>query len=269
MPSLFIPDFVHKHHKSYFQIKEEIPNIREAINTFKPTHPEVSIVIPAYNEKLNILQTLSSLANTISDYKIEIIVVNNNSTDETQLLLDQVGVINVFQGIQGIKHARNAGLARANGKYILNADADTIYSPYWANSMIREIVNEDICCIYGRHSFIPSPGTNRIIYFFYEIFSDLMAKVRSKNEEAVNVYGFNSGFRKQQGIEVGGFEHPIGTNEDGWLALKLKKYGKLKLVSNKHARAWTSDRRLMLDGGILKAIFARIKKIVTGKVVRN
>ena len=48
----------------------------------------------------------------------------------------------------------------------------------------------------------------------------------------MNAYGFNSGFRREEGLSVDGFNHPAGTNEDGWLALKLREkgYGKLFYV---------------------------------------
>ncbi|MFX6945480.1 glycosyltransferase family A protein, partial [Acinetobacter baumannii] len=70
--------------------------------------------------------------------------------------------------------ARNAGLAVANGKYILNADADTIYPKDWIEQMIKPLAErENIAAVYGRFSFIPIAGTSRFSYFIYEYFADL------------------------------------------------------------------------------------------------
>jgi hypothetical protein len=78
------------------------------------------------------------------------------------------------------------------------------------------------------------------------------------------VYGFNSGFRREQGLSVNGFDHPAGTNEDGWLAVKLRGagFGKLFLVKDTKALVWTTDRRIQLDGGLLPAIVKRTKRLL-------
>ena len=54
--------------------------------------PDITIVIPAYNEEKNILQTLYSLCNNSTDKSVEIIVVNNNSKDKTEELVKSTGV---------------------------------------------------------------------------------------------------------------------------------------------------------------------------------
>jgi hypothetical protein len=102
-----------------------------------------------------------------------------------------------------------------------------------------------------------------LIYFIFEFFANIAAKKRIKYEEAVNVYGFNFGFRRKQAQALGGFDHPPETKEDGWMALRLKKLGKLLLLETDQARAWTSDRRLMIDGGLLKGTLKRLERAVT------
>ena len=61
-----------------------------------------------------------------------------------------------------------------------------------------------------------------------------------------------------------GFITPPGTNEDGWLALKLRKkgYGKLFYITNINALVWTTDRRIQIDGGLLKGTFKRLKRMI-------
>ena len=168
--------------------------------------------------------------------------------------------------MQGITPARNAGLAAAGGKYILNADADTIYPPDWIEEMVKPLDKNNITSVYGRFSFIPTAGTPRVVYFFYEYAADFMRWVNKKfKEEASNVYGFNSGFKKDQGLQVNGFDHPPEANEDGWLALKLrnKGFGKLYYVTSLKALVWTTDRRIQTDGGLWKGFVKRVKRIVT------
>jgi glycosyltransferase involved in cell wall biosynthesis len=263
MRPLSIPTHVleHRHDKDYFL--QKIPAIRERILKLNNGEPEVSIVIPAYNEEETILQTLSSLAATNSSKSIEIIIVNNNSKDKTEELVKASGATCILETIQGITPARNAGLRVARGKYILNADADTIYPPHWIDLMLAPLYNEKTAMVYGTFSFIPTANTSRFIYFGYEHISDLSKWVNKKfKEEAVNIYGFNSAFRREEGLQVGGFDHPPGTNEDGWLGLKLRVSLNKRLhhVTNPKAIVWTSDRRIQIDGGLIKGTLKRLKR---------
>ena len=225
--------------------------------------------MPAYNEEKDILRTLHSLCANLTNRSTEIIVVNNNSRDNTEALVRAAGVTCVNEPVQGITAARNAGLKAARGKYILNADADTLYPKDWIEQMVAPLANdENVCITYGRFSFIPTGVTSRGTYFFYEHVADSLRYVNKFfREEAVNVYGFNSGFRREQGLQVEGFNHPKGANEDGWLALKLREkgFGRLHYVTNIEALVWTTDRRIQLDGGLVKGIVKRIKRIVFKK----
>jgi len=229
-------------------------------------HPLISIVIPAYNEEENIPQTLLSLCNNKTKWPFEIVVVNNNSIDKTEELVISSGIKCILETKQGITIARNTGLANAKGQYILNADADTIYPMDWIEQMASPLINDNsIAAVYGRFSFIPIGKTGRFVYFFYEYMADFMRWInKTFRDEAMNAYGFNSGFRKEQGLSVDGFNHPPGTNEDGWMALKLREkgYGKLHYVTNISALVWTTDRRIQIDGGLWKGTIKRVKRMI-------
>ncbi len=245
--------------------EEVIREIRKCYNAFLKGTIEVSVVIPAYNEEKNILRTLLSLASNVTDRSIEIIVVNNNSVDRTEALVKATGVTCITELKQGITAARNAGLSVARGKYVLNADADSIYPPLWIEEMISPLEKGEVSMTYGRFGFIPTGSTTRFSYYFYEQAADTIRWINKRfREEAVNVYGFNSGFRRTEGLQVNGFDHPPGANEDGWLAVKLrdKGFGKLYCVNKSEAMVWTSDRRIEIDGGLWSALYKRAKRII-------
>jgi len=265
MKPVFIPRYI----SQYLNNNNNSASTLDAVKTAYHANlvkgaPEISIVIPAYNEEENIVPTLASLCNNVTGRSVEIIVVNNNSTDNTEFLVKSCGVNCILETTQGITPARNAGLAVAAGKYILNADADTIYPKVWIDEMTKPLINEGVAITYGRFSFIPTGNTGRVSYYFYEMLADLTRFYNNyKKTEAVNVYGFNSAFRREQGIVVGGFNHPPGTNEDGYLALKLAKkgFGKMFRVNSSKAIVWTTDRRIQIDGGLFKAIDKRLKRL--------
>jgi glycosyltransferase involved in cell wall biosynthesis len=268
------PVFIPKYISAYLQnnvhtaaVLNEIKNAYQA--NLAKGDPDISIVMPAYNEEENIIPTLTSLCNNITDLSVEIIVVNNNSSDKTEELVKACGVRCILETTQGITPARNAGLAQAKGKYILDADADTIYPKNWIDEMTKPLINDpEVAMVYGRFAFIPIGNTGRVTYYFYEMLADLTRLYNNyRKTEAVNVYGFNSGFRREQGLQVDGFNHPPGTNEDGYLALKLmeKGFGRLYRVSHPKAIVWTTDRRIQIDGGLWKAIGKRLKRVLNIK----
>jgi len=263
MRPIAIPQDIRQHNLAMEVLKEKLGRIRSGIESLYSLIPEVSIIIPAYNEEAGILKTLSSLSASATKKKVEIIVVNNNSADDTAKLAVAAGAICISENKQGITAARNAGLQRATGKLILNADSDTIYPPQWIDRMLSPLTNNEIAMVYGNFSFIPGNNTRRIVYTGYEYTADLFKWINKKfREEAVNIYGFNSAFRRSEGIAVDGFNHPPGTNEDGWLGVKLRNHFHKKLfeVKDRDALVWTSDRRIQMDGGLGKAIFKRLKR---------
>ncbi|HQF28941.1 MAG TPA: glycosyltransferase, partial [Bacteroidia bacterium] len=124
-----LPSWVKKHYLEFNSI-DEVPQevfdrIRKGFERLHTDTPLVSIVVIAYNEEKTILKSLSSLSELASKYPVEVIVSNNNSKDRTQEILDRCGVKSVFQPLQGVGFARDAGLQIAKGVYHLCADADS------------------------------------------------------------------------------------------------------------------------------------------------
>lgn len=258
--------------QSHYQIPEDpdevsptvYGQIRRKMQALRPENPEVSIIIIAYNEEKELLRTLSSLADTDSKYRTQLIVVNNNSTDRTQEILDKCGVISMMEKRQGIGWARQTGLEAAKGKVIVNGDADSIYPAGWSEAMAEPLFQyPDMSTIYSRYSFIPSrpfPGA-RIPLRIHEAFASGLFSLRRKHADPVNVMGFSFAFRREDSVELGGFQVNAKHRwEDGLMVLALTEKGGIYLVQSDAARVWTSDRRLMIDGGYRKAFWQRTRK---------
>jgi len=253
---------------------EEVEGLRQALQRFSVPHPEVSIVIPAWNEADTIHRTLSSLAATSTQLQTELIVIDNNSTDATGQVLEALGVHTFLQPVQGTPHARQIGLARAQGRFHLCADSDTLYPPDWIDLMVKPMQeNANTVGVYGTYSFLPPPGQNRLGLIFYELLTVFLILYRRRKKEYMNVYGFNMGFVTEIGRQTGGFRvggervytHVVGSDfaneaEDGRMALNLKSRGKLHWVTHPKARVFTSSRRLMDEGSIGKAFLKRVKR---------
>lgn len=84
----------------------------------------LSIIIPAFNEERLITRCLQSIATSLTanltlGFTTEIIVVDNNSTDNTANLAKATAAHVVFEPINQIGRARNAGAAAATGDWLL------------------------------------------------------------------------------------------------------------------------------------------------------
>jgi glycosyltransferase involved in cell wall biosynthesis len=93
----------------------------------------ISIIIPAYNAERFVERTLGSALNqTFKD--IEVIVVNDGSTDKTQSIVEDFvakdGRVRLFNTInRGVAMARNFGIENARGAYLAFLDADDLWHP--------------------------------------------------------------------------------------------------------------------------------------------
>jgi glycosyltransferase involved in cell wall biosynthesis len=281
MPPLVLPKWVQQHLFPKASFNELSPDdleiIKEKLTGFKHANPDVSVVIPAWNEANNIYRTLSSIASNTTSLKVEIIVINNNSTDSTQEVLDTLGVISFFEQKQGITYARQLGLEKARGKYHLCADADTFYPPRWIDLMVRPMIqSSEVTGVYGRYAFLPPTGKGRHGLVFYELLTSILIQIRKKHREYINVLGFNMGLVTEIGLATGGFrthtartfnnEQKVEESEDGRMAIRLKTRGRLKLVTDPQALVFTSSRKLIQDGSIFKAFTNRIKRHTGGMV---
>ena len=97
---------------------------------------KISIIIPAYNAAKYIKRCVMSLKN--QTYKnIEIIVINDGSTDNTLDIINDLDIIVIDKENGGVSSARNMGLDRCTGDYIIFVDADD----YVEKNYLEDIVN--------------------------------------------------------------------------------------------------------------------------------
>ena len=88
-----------------------------------------SVIIPAYNEEVLLAGTIAEIRRVMDDLLPidgEMIVVDNNSVDRTPKIATDAGARVVFEPINQISRARNAGAREAKGKYLFFVDADTV-----------------------------------------------------------------------------------------------------------------------------------------------
>jgi len=257
-------------HSKYLSIFEkpldEIPEVtikdlRNKLKLKEQDNPLVSVVAIAHNEEKRILNCLWSLSENICDFPIEIIVVNNNSTDRTTEVLNLSGVKWFDEPKKGPGYARQCGLNHAKGEYHICIDADTLYPPHYIQTLVDQLRKPGVSCVFSLWSFMPDEQHSRIGLFFYELLRDIYLKFQSIKRPELCVRGMVFGFNTEMGRKIG-FRTDIIRGEDGSLALALKKYGRLVFVTSRKARALTSNGTLNADGSFLKSFFKRLIKAV-------
>lgn len=181
----------------------------------------LSIVIPAFNEERLIEECLRSIhaslaANDRPRLSSEVIVVDNNSTDSTAELARGAGAQVVFEPVNQIGRARNAGAAAANGDWLLFMDADSILNPGLLGDILQ-LIEE------GRHVGCGSAVKMHDLPWW--------ASGILKAWTAVSVlFSWAAGAlvacRSDAFREAGGFDQELYVADEISLSRKLKKWGR-------------------------------------------
>lgn len=104
----------------------------------------ISIIIPCYNASDYISETLSSIIKQ-SNVIYEIIIINDGSTDDSETKIQTFNDDRIryfYQNNKGVSVARNNGLRKAKGKYVIFFDADDIMTPDFISSRISLLEND-------------------------------------------------------------------------------------------------------------------------------
>lgn len=216
----------------------------------KQKTPKFSVVIPAYNEEKNISRCLDHILRQKGTVSYEVIVINNNSTDQTKKIALSKKCRVIDESKQRVTVARNRGIKAARGKIVVFVDADCLVPPdYLRKIKIFFELHPDISGLSG--PYVYSDGgrlvrwvTNNLNYLYY-----LFKLVKlSFGFEVMN--GGNMAVRKTALQSVGGFNEKI-TNiicpDDLEIAVRLQRAG-FNLYLDKNLKVLSSYRRIKRGG---------------------
>lgn len=225
--------------KSYKEIPDELlDRIKGGLAERQSTDPLVSVVVIAYNEETRLAACLWSLSELQTDYPIEILGVNNNSSDDTEGVYQRLGLPYYSESRQSPGFARQCGLDHARGRYHFCIDADTFYPPRYVDLMMTKLSRPDVACVSSFWSFFPDEKHSSFGLFLFELVRDTFLFVQhfKRPELCVRgmVFAFNTDYARQVKIRT-----DIRRGEDGSLALSLKPFGKIAFVYNRKARPVT------------------------------
>ncbi len=175
---------------------------------------DLTVLVPAYNEEATILGILERVGEQkIDGVTIEVVVVDDGSTDRTAELLEQnPGLYTklIKRPLNGGKGAAiKAGLFEAGGDYVLFQDADLEYDPAEYEKLLRPVLDFDADIVMGSR-LVASPCT-RVSYFWHKLGNRLITLVFNilNNTTFTDVYSCYLLFRRE-------LIDPKDLRADGW-----------------------------------------------------
>jgi len=117
----------------------------------------IDVIIPVYNDEQCILDSISSALNLV-DVIVNLIVVNDGSTDNTEKVLKDSKYWGRFEYIKktngGVASARNTGLMKLNSEYCCFLDSDDYLEPFYAKLLIQFMESNKLLIAYSDYIFV-------------------------------------------------------------------------------------------------------------------
>lgn len=230
---------------------------RRRLAGLQSPQPQVSVVVIAHNEECRLPACLWSLSELKTKYPVEILGVNNNSTDQTELVYQSLGLPYYNEPRQSPGFARQCGLQHARGKYHFFIDADTLYPSCYVDKMMEKLLEPGVSCVGTFWSFYPDGQHSAAGLFCFELIRDTFLWLQHFKRPELNIRGmtfaFNADYARQERIRT-----ELRRGEDGSLALSLKKYGKIAFLYDRKARPVTGYGTLN-EGSLLRSLWNRVK----------
>lgn len=162
-------------------------------------HPNLSVIIPVYNEEKNIPSLFQALEKelNLSDKSYEIIFVDDGSTDNTldnlKKLQKKIKTV-ILRKNKGLSHALEEGFSTAEGEVIATLDGDLQNDPSDIPRLIKELDNYDVVCGWRYNRMdpfftkkLPSYIFNRLLALLFDTrIHDSSCTLRVYKKQAIN-----------------------------------------------------------------------------------
>ncbi|WP_329186615.1 bifunctional polysaccharide deacetylase/glycosyltransferase family 2 protein [Streptomyces sp. NBC_01428] len=199
----------------------------------------VSVIVPAYNEKECIANTLRSLAK--STHPIEIVVVDDGSDDNTSEIAESLGMPNVRvvrQENAGKPAALNNGVRNARHDIVVMMDGDTVFEPDAVHQLVQPFADPEIGAVAGNAKV----GNRTTLigawqHIEYVMGFNLDRRMYDLLRCMPTIPGAIGAFRRDAVLGVGGMSEDT-LAEDTDITIALHRAG-WRVVYQEHARAWT------------------------------
>ncbi len=193
--------------------------------------PGVSVIVPAFNEEKVIVQTISSLLNQRYAGALEIVVVDDGSSDDTAVICEEAygghPQVTIFRTENGGKaSALNFGIARARHEVVIGLDADTVFDDDTVAELVQPLEDPKVAAVAGN-----AKVGNRINLVTrwqaleYVTSQNLDRRAFALLDCITVVPGAVGAWRREVVLQVGGFrEDTLAEDQDLTLAMRRAGY---------------------------------------------
>lgn len=234
---------------------DTVAKIRMQLQRQQNPSPLVSVVVIAHNEEQRLAACLWSLSELKANYPMEIIGVNNSSTDQTEQVYQTLHLPYFNESRKSPGFARQCGLDHARGKYHFFIDADTLYPQQYINLMMTKLTRRNVVAVGTFWSYYPDANHSALGLLGFELCRDLFLWLQHFNRPELCVRGMTFAFQAHYARQVG-IRTDIRRGEDGSLALALKEFGRIVFLYDRHGRPVTGYGTLG-QGSLLKSLWLR------------
>jgi glycosyltransferase involved in cell wall biosynthesis len=188
---------------------------------------DISVIICTYNRAeilREALESWRSLEN--AGFNVELIIVDNNSTDHTPQVVESFrpacpGQLRyVCETNVGLSYARNRGIKEASGEIVAFVDDDVLFDKSWLNELLKAFNGrQEVSCVGGNS--IPKFLTDQPGWITKDVFS-VYGSTGSGDHDKLMIFpehpfGLNMAFRKNVFAQVGDFNIQFGQNKKKFL----------------------------------------------------
>lgn len=173
---------------------------------------DVSVIIPAYNAEKYLARAIRSILANFTNYKFEIIVVNDGSTDETEKVITTFGNLITYINNHrnyGLPYSLNRAINSSKGRYIIRLDAD-------------DFVNENYLQFHA--AFLDLNASYHAVRSDYLII-DEYENVLGRECQAANPIGCAIMFRTEVLKALGCYDEKLRRDEEVCLLRRFYKSG--------------------------------------------
>ncbi|GAA4983073.1 hypothetical protein GCM10025734_04770 [Kitasatospora paranensis] len=204
-----------------------------------PVTDPVSVIVPAYNESAGIEAAVRSLL--ASDHPVEVIVVDDGSTDGTADLVESLGLpyVRVLrQPNSGKPAALNLGLRHARAELVVMVDGDTVFERDAVRMLVQPFADRRVGAVSGNAKVVNRGGLlGRWQHIEYVVGFNLDRRLFDLAECMPTVPGAVGAFRRSALLRIGGVAEET-LAEDTDLTMALCRAG-WRVVYEERAKAWT------------------------------
>ena len=232
---------------------------------------KVSIIIPIYNECRyikDLIIKIKSIKLSKFNFKKEIIIINDGSTDQTKEILKKIkGVVVLNQKNLGKGRAVQNGIKKAKGNLILVQDGDLEYDPNDYFKLLKPFTTKKHISVFGNRYYIKKKFNKK---FFYDKHPNqkfgpyLMNKIlqllflllykRNISDLLTGYKVYERGFFKNNKIQTNGFE----TDHEISAKLIKQNYSIIEVPISYNPRSYQDGKKIKLTDGF-KAILTLLK----------